>query len=84
MAFHGEFDVDELSFDEYAKRLYSLMEILNVESEIVGLIIERNPLVLRSSDVNCIKRWEEINKVGFQIYTNAHVWFSGEIDHMKA
>ena len=60
LAFHGDFEIGDLAFDDFANRTYSLMEILNLEPSSIGLIIERNPLVLKNNDFNCIQRWKEI------------------------
>ena len=60
LAFHGDLEIGDLAFDDFANRIYSLMEILNLEPSTIGLIIERNPLVLKSNDFNCIQRWNEI------------------------
>ena len=60
LAFHGDFDIENLAFDDYAERIHTLMEILNLESSNIGRIIERNPLILKNDDFNCIQRWKEI------------------------
>ena len=60
LAFHGDIEIGDLAFDDFANRTYSLMEILNLEPSSIGLIIERNPLVLKNNDFNCIQRWKEI------------------------
>ena len=60
LAFHGDFEIGDLGFDDFANRIYSLMEILNLEPSTIGLIIERNPLILKNNDFNCIQRWNEI------------------------
>ena len=60
LAFRGDLEIGDLAFDDFANRIYSLMEFLNLEPSTIGLIIERNPLVLKNKDFNCIQRWNEI------------------------
>ena len=60
LAFHGDFEIGDLGFDDFSNRIYSLMEILNLEPSTIGVIVERNPLILKNNDFNCIQRWNEI------------------------
>ena len=60
LAFHGELDIQDLAFDDYARRLHTLMESLDLEPSSIGRMIERNPLILKNDDVYCIQRWKEI------------------------
>ena len=60
LAFHGDLDIKNLAFDDYATRLHTLMESLDLEPSSIGRMIERNPLILKNDDVYCIQRWKEI------------------------
>ena len=60
LAFHGDFEIGDLGFDDFSNRIYSLMEILNLEPSTIGVIVERNPLILKNNDFNCIQQWNEI------------------------
>ena len=60
LAFHGDLDIQDLAFEDYARRLHTLMESLDLEPSSIGRMIERNPLILKNDDVYCIQRWKEI------------------------
>ena len=60
LAFHGDLGIQDLAFEDYARRLHTLMESLDLEPSSIGRMIERNPLILKNDDFYCIQRWKEI------------------------